>query len=175
MSTQRAKDLLRMREEALGQRPRPAAAPKAPLPSTTVNNPEATEAAPAERKPADKAFVSAAQEALNSRFSNMYKAFQHLDLNHDGWLDATELKHALERWNLSIDDTSLLSLINACDKDSDDKVDYKEFVDMLARDTVANAAMGKRGLQAKDAMGVADLDREFLGHGRKIENVKVSK
>ena len=35
---------------------------------------------------------------------------------------------------------------------------------MLARDTVAPAAMGKRGMQAQDAMGVADLDREFLGH-----------
>ena len=39
-----------------------------------------------------------------------------------------------------------------------------EFVDMLARDTVAPAAMGKRGMQAQDAMGVADLDRAFLGH-----------
>merc|ERR1711871_1664004 len=43
----------------------------------------------------------------------------------------------------------------------------------LARDTVANAAMGKRGMQAKDAMGVVDLDPEFLGH-KKIKNVRAS-
>jgi hypothetical protein len=31
----------------------------------------------------------------------------------------------------------------------------QEFVDALARDTVAPAAMGKRGMQAKEAMGVS--------------------
>ena len=39
-----------------------------------------------------------------------------------------------------------------------------QFVDELARDTVAPAAMGKRGLQAKEAMGVDSLDKQFLGH-----------
>ena len=50
------------------------------------------------------------------------------------------------------------------DVDSDGGVDYKEFVDALARDTVAPAAMGKRDMQAKQAMGVDDLSPEFLGH-----------
>ena len=53
----------------------------------------------------------------------------------------------------------------ACDRDGDGHVDYKEFVDALARDTVAPAAMGKRGMQAKEAMGVESLDKAFLGHG----------
>ena len=50
---------------------------------------------------------------------------------------------------------------------------YNEFVDVLARDTVTLAAMGKRGMQSKEAMGVADLDPEFLGHKR-AHNVKAS-
>ena len=44
---------------------------------------------------------------------------------------------------------------------------------MLARDTVTLAAMGKRDMQAKEAMGVVDLDPEFLGH-KKIKNVRAS-
>ena len=40
----------------------------------------------------------------------------------------------------------------------DGEVDYKEFVDVLARETVTLAAMGKRGMQAKEAMGVDDLE-----------------
>ena len=49
-----------------------------------------------------------------------------------------------------------------------------EDVDALARDTVNAAAMGKRGLQAIDALGVADLDPAFLGHNIKPRpNIKV--
>ena len=46
------------------------------------------------------------------------------------------------------------------------QVDYKEFVDVLARDTVAPAAMGKRGMQSKEAMGVdsQEMLAEQLGH-----------
>ena len=51
-----------------------------------------------------------------------------------------------------------------CVDDGDGQVDYKEFVDVLARDTVAPAALGKRDMQAKEAMGVESLDKEFLGH-----------
>ena len=50
------------------------------------------------------------------------------------------------------------------DYDGDGMVSYDEFVDALARDTVVVAAMGKRGMQAKEAMGVADLDPSYLGH-----------
>ena len=35
------------------------------------------------------------------------------------------------------------------------------------------AAMGKRGMQSKEAMGVVDLDPEFLGH-KKVKNVRAS-
>ena len=49
-----------------------------------------------------------------------------------------------------------------------------QFVDALARDTVTLAAMGKRDMQALEAMGVANLDKEFLGFNRKIKNTKAS-
>ena len=42
----------------------------------------------------------------------------------------------------------------AIDVDGDGNIDYKEFVDKLARDTVSIQAMGKRGMQSKQAMGV---------------------
>ena len=60
---------------------------------------------------------------------------------------------------------SLDQLIAACDSDGDGQVSYAEFVDVFALDTVAPAALGKRGMQAQEAMGVADLDKAFLGHG----------
>ena len=41
------------------------------------------------------------------------------------------------------------------------------------RDTVTIAAMGKRDMQAMEAMGVADLDKEFLGH-KHIKNAKAT-
>jgi hypothetical protein len=53
-------------------------------------------------------------------------------------------------------------------------VDYKEFVDVLARDTVAPAALGKRDMQAKEAMGVESLDKAFLGHGNSVKNARAS-
>jgi len=47
-------------------------------------------------------------------------------------------------------------------------VDYKEFVDVLARDTVAPAALGKRDMQASDAMGIDEFAKA------KVKNVRAS-
>ena len=118
-------------------------------------------------------FVQSASNALNSRFSDMFKAFQYVDLDRSGTLDKKEIARALDLWNIPIDHDKLDDLIAACDSDGDGQVDYKEFVDVLARDTVASAAMGKRDMQAQEAMGVADLDPEFLGH-KKIKNARAS-
>ena len=95
-----------------------------------------------------------ASEAMNSRFSDMFKAFQYVDMDRSGTLDKNEISRALDLWNIPIEDAKLNELILSCDRDGDGHVDYKEFVDALARDTVAPAAMGKRGMQAKEAMGV---------------------
>ena len=48
---------------------------------------------------------------------------------------------------------------------------HKQFVDALVRDTVAPAAMGKRGMQSQEAMGVSAyeaLDQEI--HGQKVKH-----
>ena len=58
-------------------------------------------------------------------------------------------------------------LLGVLDANGDGCIDYKEFVDVLARDTVAPAALGKRDMQSTEAMGVsayAAMD-EQLGHG----------
>ena len=119
-------------------------------------------------------FVQSASTALNSRFSDMFKAFQYVDLDRSGTLDKQEVRRALDLWNIPIDDEKLDELIEACDHDGDGQVDYKEFVDVLARDTVAPAALGKRDMQAKEAMGVESLDKAFLGHGNAVKNARAS-
>jgi len=119
-------------------------------------------------------FVKGASDALNSRFSDMFKAFQYVDLDRSGTLDNKEIRRALDLWNIPIDDVKLAELIQACDHDGDGQVDYKEFVDVLARDTVAPAAMGKRGMQSKEAMGVDSQEAlaAQLGHKSEAEIAK---
>jgi len=117
-----------------------------------------------QKKPKSK-MVTMASEAMNSRFSDMFKAFQYVDLDRSGRLGKEEIRRALDMWNIPIDDAKLDELIHACDEDGDGNLSYAEFVDALARDTVNPGAMGKRGMQAMEAMGVADLDKAFLGHG----------
>ena len=95
-----------------------------------------------------------AEHALNSRFSNMFKAFQYVDLDRSGKVDRSEIKRALDLWGLELDGEKLDELMAMCDVDGDGQIGYEEFVDMLARDTVAPAAMGKRDLQPLAAMGV---------------------
>ena len=113
-----------------------------------------------------KKMTSMASDALNARFKDMFKAFQFVDLDRSGTLDRQEIKRALELWGLGagLDDSTLDALFRQCDPNGDGSVSYTEFVDALARDTVTLAAMNKRGLQAKEAMGADDLEaeREFL-------------
>ena len=92
----------------------------------------------------------------------MFKAFQYVDLDRSGTLDRSEIRRALDLWGLGagLDDAALDALFRQCDPNGDGSVSYSEFVDALARDTVTLAAMGKRGLQAKEAMGADDLEAE---------------
>jgi Ca2+-binding EF-hand superfamily protein len=129
--------------------------------------------APVQTEAQKKAALNQARDAINAKFSNMRKAFQDLDLDASGTLSPKELYHAFDRFNLQMDRGRFQSIIDACDKDGNGSISYEEFVDVLARDTVADAAMGKRGLQAIDAMGVESLDKEFLGH-KHIKNIKAS-
>lgn len=73
--------------------------------------------------------------ALNSRYSSMFKAFQHIDHDHSGTLDKEELTRALTEWNIPAYDENIQGLLAAADKDGSGGIDYKEFVAALARDT----------------------------------------
>jgi len=121
---------------------------------------------------AQKALISAASTAMYSRFKDMYKAFKSLDTDGSGLIGADELRRALHMWNIPSDNVELL--IHAADENGDGQVSYNEFVDALARETVADAAMGKRGLQSLEAMGVCsqDLLAQQMGHV-KHKNVKM--
>lgn len=106
--------------------------------------------------------IGATIDAINSRFSNMRLAFRYVDLDNSGTVCRAEIKRALKMFNIPCDDHHLNELMAKCDHNGDDHIDYKEFVDALARDTVAPAAMGKRGMQAQEAMGVPDLDPKWI-------------
>ena len=119
-------------------------------------------------------FKGSAQDAVASRFSNIRKAFQAVDVDNSGKIGRNEIKRALHLWGVPHDEEKLDMLMAEMDEDGDGTVSYDEFVDHLARDTVAPAAMGKRGMLSKDAMGVDayEMLNEQLGH-KKIKNYKM--
>jgi len=107
-------------------------------------------------------------------FSNMRKAFHYVDVDNSGTVDAKEIRRAMHMWGIDLSDEQLELVMAECDTDGDGQIKYDEFIDHLARDTVATAAMGKRGMQSKDAMGedAYALLNEQLGH-KKIKNYKM--
>jgi len=113
-----------------------------------------------------KDLMALTEAGLNSRFTDMFKAFQYLDLDRSGRLSRQEIARGLDLWNIPMDDRKLDLLLGDCDQDGDGGVSYEEFVDKLARETVSTAAMGKRGMQSKEAMGVdsQEMLAEQLGH-----------
>ena len=145
------------------------AAPAAPPPKPKMTD--------AQKQKELKDLLSMAESGLNSRFSDMYKAFQYVDLDRSGRLSKSEIARALDLWNIPLSDDKLDLLLEDCDADGDGGVSYEEFVDKLARETVAPAAMGKRGMQSAEAMGVDayELMDQQLGHGGiKKHNVSIN-
>ena len=104
--------------------------------------------------------LAMASNVLNNKFTDMFKAFQYVDLDHSGKLDKNEIRRALDLWNVPLDDAKLTALMAKCDPDGDDQVSYAEFVDALARDSVAPAALGKRGMQAKEIFGTDGFEKQ---------------
>ena len=114
------------------------------------------------------ALASMAANAIHGRFTDMFKAFQFVDTDRSGYLSRDEIFRALDLWNIPVSAEQVEQLIRSCDFNADGGVSYEEFVDALARDTVAPAAMGKRGLQSKEAMGVdaQEMLAHQLGHSK---------
>ena len=52
-----------------------------------------------QQKKATKDLMSMAESGLNSRFSDMFKAFQYIDLDRSGRISRDELMRALKLWN----------------------------------------------------------------------------
>ena len=130
-----------------------------PVVPTTETEPDPEElqamlAKEARKKEKGEELRKAAELALNVKFSDIRKAFIYYDLDNSGTIDAEELKRAIKFFNIPLDEEALQGMIEKCDKDGDGQISYDEFVDSLSRDTVAMAAMGKRGMQAQEAMGV---------------------
>ena len=112
-------------------------------------------ASPSRVRPAERqhkhAIIQATSDAMNSRFTELYKAFQFIDVDRSGYLGGAELRRALDLWNLKVDDATISALMKACDTDGDGQVSYAEFVDALARDTVSLGAMAKQRSKAAHA------------------------
>jgi len=113
-----------------------------------------------------KSLINQTETGIYSHFTDMYKAFQYMDLDRSGRLSKKEIQRALDLWNVPLDEDKLDLLMATCDQDGDGGISYEEFCDKLVRETVAPAAMGKRGMQSKEAMGVDAYEAmdEQLGH-----------
>ena len=133
--------------------PKPLERHRAQQARTHAPMPQMTQAQTREAIKEKEAFKRQVSDALNERYSNMFKAFQFIDTDRSGRVDRQEIERALDLWNLPADDDKIKALLSQLDYDGDG-VDYKEFVDALARDTVSVGAMRKRDMQSKQAMGV---------------------
>jgi len=111
-------------------------------------------------------------EAIANKFTDIKMAFRYFDVDNSGSVDEKEIKRALQMFNIPLDDESVKRIVDKCDANNNGQISYDEFVDALARDTVAPAAMNKRGLQSKEAMGVGayDMLEQQLGHGNKVKH-----
>ena len=107
------------------------------------------------RVKATKAEASAAEtlhnarEALNTRFSDMHKAFQYVDVDGSGTLDRHELERALQLWGVPLSEEKIDQLWSDIDTNANGEISYAEFVNALARDTAVDmlAPAGPTGLQ----------------------------
>ena len=98
----------------------------------------------------------------NSLYGCMTKMLIGRGCHESHSLTRKEVERAMQLWNIPMEMKHIEELFAACDGDGDGQIDYNEFVDHLARDTVNPAAMGKRGMQSKEAMGVDA--QEHLAH-----------
>ena len=105
--------------------------------------------APQARKPfteQDKV-VEMTRDALNNHFTHVRDAFRKLDLDNSMTLSRSEIKRAMQQWNIPVSNEVVDGLLMALDKNGDDAISYDEFVKVLARDTVVASAMSTTGMR----------------------------
>merc|ERR1712070_80256 len=137
------------------------APPEAMAAPVAASKPKAKPVSDFEREKATKEIMAMAESGVNSRYSDMFKAFQFIDVDRSGRLSKSEIKRALDLWNVPVSKAKLDLMFQKCDADDDGGISYDEFVDNLARDSVTISAMGKRNMQSGDMK--AELDAA-LGH-----------
>ena len=105
-------------------------------------------------------------------WQDMHQAFHYIDVDNSGRVNKKEILRALDLWNIPMAEEDIDQIIAKCDDTGDGEIDYTEFVDHLARDTVAPAALGKHGLQPKEA--TLFCHRSCVVGGKPKEGDKVS-
>ncbi|KAK2154774.1 hypothetical protein LSH36_258g05110 [Paralvinella palmiformis] len=73
--------------------------------------------------------MMARQQCLSP--AELEQAFRMFDRDHDGFIDARELRHLLTNLGEKLTDQEVDEMIREVDVDGDGKVDYGEFVAML--------------------------------------------
>ena len=104
----------------------------------------------------------AVEDALNTRFADMRKAFQYVDLDGSGTLDRAEIARALDLWGVPMDNRKLDALMAMCDTTGEGEISYEEFVHALARDRafrteLANQEGKKRVKASKEEKSAAEI------------------
>ena len=84
------------------------------------------------------------EDALNSRFADMRKAFQYVDLDGSGTVNRSEIERALKLWNVPLEPGKLDALMAMCDTTGDGEISYAEFVHALARDKTTRGQLAKQ-------------------------------
>ena len=125
----------------------------------------AAAAAAASAQAAKWAAISIAQVGLNSRFKDMRKAFQYVDLDNSGTVDRSELERALTLWNVPHTKEQIDLLWAACDENGSGEISYAEFVNVLAQDT-AMSQINPAG-PSRPRLSVEEEARQ-----RKLQNIE---
>ena len=95
--------------------------------------------------------LQSTEDALTSRFRNMQEAFRNIDTDKSGSISREEMTEALQKWNIPV--TGVLdTLMGAFDKDGSGSIDYREFVNVLARDKHATHSVHEVVNQSQHVM-----------------------
>merc|ERR1712110_997826 len=80
----------------------------------------------------------------------MHKAFQHVDLDKSGTLERSEIARMCDGWNINV--LNVDELLRHCDTNGDGVLNYHEFVDAFAQDTVQRGTWHAGDTQMRTAV-----------------------